>query len=121
MRILLVVVLALGSCLSRNRLPESRAEIRPADYGLTDEEWALCGAHFGPAGNPPTFEAEWCAKNKAYIAQQARERAERPAREQREAEERARQTAQLKEWQQSPQIRFIALSAKLCKYAEWRA
>jgi hypothetical protein len=121
---LLSILVALGHCMAE-RVRTTRAQIQPSDYGLTEEEWARCGAHFGPAGNPPTFEAEWCAKNKDVInrdarqAQEKRQRAEQNARDQ-EAKERLRQSA-LEERRRSPEVRFIALSAKLCRYAQWRA
>ena len=75
----------------------SREAIRPADYGLTKEQWRLCTERIGHAGNEPTAEAEWCQKNIASIEAEERDRRERPERERRKAEERTHYAARAEE------------------------
>lgn len=124
MRAVLPALLLCGCASAGNAMARhtytTREEIRPADYGLTEAQWKLCQVRIGPAGNLPADEAEWCAKNIASLEADEKEKREHPERERRAQEEAAQQAELVEQWKRSPEIRAAALSAKICRYAQWR-
>lgn len=126
MRNLLGVMLATSSaCFSST----TRGQIKPADYGLSEAQWQRCEAHFGPAGNDPSAEAEWCtaAENRRMLADEDRSAAEawmRALRDRAEAEAQAiadaRPAAKLQAAKPDYQARTISASAHVCSLELWR-